>query len=85
MNNVRRTLVKTCGILFPVLRESGIKHIRSPAARKSNKLNLLFKHDRRFLSTFVTPLKAMHMFQCVFNTKSALFFSPWNEKKGNLL
>lgn len=34
MNNVRRTLVKTYGILFPVVGASGIKHFHSPAAGK---------------------------------------------------
>lgn len=83
MNNVRRTLVKTYRILFSVLGESGIKHICSLAPRKSNKLNLLFKHNRRFLSIFVTPLKVLHMFQCVFNTKSSPFLPSleWKERK----
>lgn len=29
MNNVRRTLVRTFGILFPVVEASGMKHFRS--------------------------------------------------------
>lgn len=84
MNNVRRTLVKTYGISFPVVKASGIKHFRSPAAGKI-KQNLLFKHVRRFLGTFVIPLRAMHMFRCVFKTKPALFYPPpRNERRGNL-
>lgn len=35
MNNVRRTLVKSYGILFPVVEASGVKHFRSPAAGKN--------------------------------------------------
>lgn len=34
MNNARRTLVKSYGILFPVVEASGVKHFRSPAAGK---------------------------------------------------
>lgn len=83
MNNLKRTLVKTYGILFSVLGESGIKHICSLAPRKSNKLNVLFKQYRRLLSIFVTPLRALHMFQCVFNTKSSSFLPSleWKERK----
>lgn len=83
MNNVKRTLVKTYGILFSVLGESGIKHICSLAPEKSNKLNVLFKQYRRFLSIFVTPLRALHMFQCEFDTKSSSFLPSleWKERK----
>lgn len=77
MNNVRRTLVKSYGILFPVVEASGVKHFHSPAAgKKSNKRSLLFKHDRRCLCTFVILLRATHMFKCVFKTKPTVSHPP---------
>lgn len=83
MNNVRRTLVKTYGILFSVFGESGINHIWSLESRKLSKLILLFKHYRRFLSIFVPPLRVLQMFQCVFNTKYSPFLPSleWKERK----
>lgn len=85
MNNVRRTLVKSYGILFPVVEASRVKHFCSPAAgKKSNKRSLLFKHDRRCLCTCAILLRATHMFKCVFKTKPTISYPPpRNRRRGN--